>query len=136
MSDTWRIDRQDVIEAAVACYRRGWSDSLEDACAAMLRYHYIGISPNHAKPHLIRDAYDLLFSKYQGRTQKQQKISDMAQTLKTEGWRTIYNHLGWLWIHKRTHITPSPNGGTFSTFAQATEFVYHSETRQIVRSRT
>jgi hypothetical protein len=135
MSGNWSIPRDDVINAVIAGYRRGWSDSLDEAIDNMIRWHYRGKSARHARVHLTRDVLEQYYLRFAGRTIAQQEIADMANTLIAEGWRLVDNETGYLWVHEPTHKIPSRNGGTFQTYADATRFVFYSQTRLRVRER-
>jgi hypothetical protein len=123
----WAIPRDEVVETALATLRAGWNQSVEEAAAQMLRLHYRGISPAHARGHLERDLRALYHA-------PSESTAQMAQELLAEGWRLMDTETGWLWIHERTRSIPSrAGGGAFTTYHGATQYVFQSATREMLK---
>jgi len=132
----WKIPRSTILEMAILAYRRGWYATLDQSVRYMTRFHYRGKSPAIARGILYVAAMDRFYHEHGGRTEEQQRIHDMARELRSEGWRLIDNENGYLWRHDPTGLMPSYGGGIFSRFADATSFVFDSETRSMLNNRS
>lgn len=129
----WDIPREKAIEIVVNLRRRGY-DTITTAKYVANKY-YLGKSPDHAACLLARDAVEVFWLEHAGRTEHQERIVEMADDLRAEGWGMIWPPgFGYLWRHSECNVDVNRGGGTFETFEAATVATFESQTRQLVRS--
>jgi hypothetical protein len=130
MSSNWAIPRQRVINTALVAIRRGYGD-VSQIAEEMTRFHYRGLSPAHAEAILRRDLYQRFYEEHAGRTEAQERVARMARTLKEEGWTFVpnFDQPGGFWRHTGSGLEVNNGGGTFSSWAIATERTFNSASR-------
>jgi hypothetical protein len=128
----WEIPRAEAIRIVVDLRRRGYD--VNDVARHVAQTHYLGASVERAAALLARDAIEAFWVEHGGRTHEQERIQEMAEALRVEGW-VLVNHpgFGYLWRHRVAQVDVNRGGGTFDTFEAATVATYESATRQVIQ---
>jgi len=125
----WKQGRDKAIAMGVELCERGYDAHY--VVDTVLRVHYVGRSPAHAKGRMLRDIeLGVLKLRDAERAAAWKDLQAMASDLEAEGWR---------WVQSATqgragfwrHITGDVNlnGGAFETYEEATRETYQSATR-------
>lgn len=132
MTNNWDIPREEVVEIVIALLRRGYD--IIYVVDYVTQEHYRGKSKAIARGILIRDALAAFYDRHGGLTEarerKHEQLSQMAETLRAEGWKLLSHAGGWLWRHTEAHVDVNNSGGLWKSFAEATERTFNSQTRQ------
>ena len=137
MTTNWTKPRREIIDIAIMALRRGYYTSIDEAAERLTRYNYRGESRPIARALLYRDVSHVYYERHGGQTEHQEAIIAMATTLHAEGWRYIQDHRdSWrgFWKHQ-SGVDVNLCGGSFPSFAEATERTFNSETRKLIHRR-
>lgn len=127
----WTRPRSELIDiGANLCYR-GWG--IAGIARGMVEQHFRGSGTRQAIRRLSHDIASAFWTIYGGQTEKQHELSDMALTLRREGWQPLFDDCarGCFWRHE-SGATVNAQGGFFPSFERATQVAYESQTRALL----
>lgn len=133
-NQNWKIDRNDVIGAAVTAATR-YNYSIEGVVENLVEWHYQGASPTLAAAKLLPAVRAGVAEVVrQRRAAEYAELKALESELEAEGWRFVWDVSGFggFWLHA-TGVSVNNMGGCFASRAEATRITHASATRELKR---
>jgi hypothetical protein len=133
MTTPWNHPRSELIEIGANLARKGYD--ITSVARHMVLRHFTGRDYKRAERHLAAAIAHRFYLVYAGRTERQQQIADMADALRAEGWKPLFDDGDerCFWRHVSTGLSVNCNGGFFYNYAAATRAAYESPTRALLQ---
>jgi hypothetical protein len=133
MTTAWNHPRSELIEIGVNLARKGYN--ITDVAEHLVLRHFTGRSYRDAEKRLAGAIAREFWMRHAGRTERQQEIADMADALRAEGWKPLFDTDAdrCFWLHQSTGMTVNCNGGFFYNYAAATRAAFESALRALLK---
>lgn len=128
----WNRPRQELIEIGANLAHKGYN--IASIAQHLTLRHFTGRDYKRAERCLAAAIAHRFYLVHAGRTEQQQQIADMADALRAEGWKPIFdtNNDRCFWQHQSTGMAVNCNGGFFHNYAAATIAAYEGALRAIL----
>jgi len=129
----WTHPRAELIQTGVELARRGYN--IMSIAEHMVTRHFNGRNAKSAERHLAAAIARQFYLQHAGRTERQEEIANMADLLRREGWKPLFDDDDerCFWFHKPTSMSVNCNGGFFYNYAAATRAAFDSVVRALLQ---
>jgi len=132
-STAWNHPRAALVEIGVNLARKGYN--IASVAEHLVLRHFTGRDYRSAEKRLAGAIAHEFWMRHAGRTERQQEIADMADALRAEGWKVLFDvdDERCFWLHQSTRLSVNCNGGFFYNYAAATRSAYESALRALLK---
>ncbi|GAB4427924.1 MAG: hypothetical protein Kow0031_08050 [Anaerolineae bacterium] len=123
-SGKWKTDLDSLVSAGLQQVDRG--STPYEVADMITKFNFIGAprGKNKARGEYLARLQTALAG-------RESKLKEMADSLTGEGWRFIKSDAGGFWYHEASDTSINRNGGSFDTYAEATEHAFNSPVREL-----